>query len=407
MKKIKSSVKVVAMLLALCIIFGSCPNAFASNATNAPYGYTYDDAATGRTMYNYNSYNTQKKSYCVTRKFYSRGNTVCHSNGTIVTNLSAGSGSLYNGFAIGEIFYSITSNGEVISVDKNNKVTILIPSGAISFLYNADDLITIVKTTSGNKYISTLANAPETDDGNDAPIVSNKASNRVEIFTNSAGEMVYNAFKNSKLALSIVTSNNGQRVLNVTNKVRLSDTVKGAKFMGLDAFYNVYLYELNGTVYRFKNGNWYSAEKIELNSTFKSFKTDNNGFISQIVTTKNTFTIKQLTTSNKWKAKKTYVVTKDNYCTLYIKGTTKSYTLLLVNGILRLNGKKVATNVSKFGFISAKKFSYIRKGVTLTAKISKPKKSNKFCSNSNNFNKNKIGIIKEVVLKNGKLKKIR
>lgn len=403
MKKIKSSVKIVAMLLALCIIFGSCPNVFAANTANAPYGYTYDDAATGRTMYKY--FNYVKSSYSATRVFYSRGNTVYQSNGTVVTNLSAGPGSQYNGFALGELFCYITSNGEVISVDKNNKVTILIPSGAISFSYNADELITIVKTTSGNKYISNLADAPETDD-NTVSVITNKSANRVEIFTNSAGEMVYNAFKNNKLALSIVTSKNGQKVLNATDKVRLSDTVKGAKFMGLDTFYNVYLYELNGTVYRFKNGNWYSAERIKLNSTFKSFKTDDNGFISQIVTAKDTFTIKQLTTSNKWKAKKTYVVTKDNYCTLYIKGTTKSYTLLLVNGILRLNGKKVATNVSKFGFISAKKLGYIRKGVTFTSKISKPKNSSKFCSNSNNFKKSKIGLIKKVVLKNGKSQKI-
>ncbi len=384
---------------------------YAANNNTAPYGYTYEDSASNRTMYEYYEYG--KKSYACTREFYSMLSRVCMKNGTVVTALSAGSGSRYNGFGLTGIFYSITSKGELISVDKNNKVTILIPSGVISLAYTADELADIVVTSSGNKYLATLKEAPVKDNPVDEPTPApakpvNTAKNRVEIYQNSASEMVYDAYKAGKIKFSIVTSKDGKKVLNATNGVRLSDFAKGTKFMGIDPSYNVYMYEVNnsGTLYRFKPNNWYSAEKIVLSGAFKSFETNKNGFIEKVVTSKSSYTIKQLTTSGKWKAKKTYAVDKGSYVTLYIKNSSKSHTLSIDKGVLYLNGKAIAIGVSrKFGFVSAKKFAYIKGGKVRTATITSPMKQKVFVSKVKDFKKSN-GLIKKVVLTNGKTKKL-
>lgn len=413
-KRLNLQKTIIAFLIAIMSIsIIPATEVSATSNENAPYGYTYEDSANGRTIYKYYEYNQSKKSYMCTREFYCSRSKVCIKNGTIVTNLSAGSASRYNGFGLTGTFYSISSKGELISVDKKNKITILIPSGGFSLHYTADDLTDIVCTSTGNKYLATLKEAPVKDDPvnepEPAPVKpAKKAKNRVEIYQNSASEMVYEAYKSNKIKFSIVTSKDGKSVLNATKGVRLSDFVKGAKFMGIDPSYNVYMYETNntGTLYRFKTSNWYSAEKIVLSSAFKKFETNENGFIDKVVTNDASYTIKQLTTSGKWKAKKTYAVDKGSYVTLYIKNSTKSHTLSIDNGVLYINGKAVAIGVSrKFGFVSTKKFAYLKNGKVYTAAISKPKSSKLFCSKAKDFKKTN-GIIKKVVLTNGKTKKI-
>jgi hypothetical protein len=399
-------------ILAMAILLSS-KDVMAANNDTAPYGYTYEDSASGRTVYKYYEYG--KTSYICTREFYSMQNRVCNKNGTVVTALSAGTGSRYNGFGLAGFFYSITSKGELISVDKNNNVTTLIPSGAISLVYTADDLADIVVTSSGNKYLETLKDAPVKDNPADDPAPApvkpvKKAKNRVEIYQNSASEMVYDAYKDGKKFFSIVTSKNGKKVLNATKGVRLSDFAKGTKFMGIAPSYNVYMYEINNnetSLYCFKQNNWYSAEKIILSGAFKKFEKNENGFIEKVVTTKASYTIKQLTTSGKWKAKKTYAVDKGTYVTLYIKNSTKSHTLSISKGVLYLNGKAIAIGVSKkFGFISSKKFTYMKGGKVRTATIASPMKSKVFVSKARDFKKTSKGIINKVILTNGKVKKI-
>lgn len=405
MKKsnLQKLMKLVVIVLALNFFLGSTQTVFA--ADNLPYGYTYDDAASGHTVYKYYTYNSNQNTFLATREFYSVGRNVCKKNGNVVTNLSAGSGSRYNGFDTYGTFYMITSKGELLSINKQNKISTILNSGALSLSYTSDELANIVKTSSGSKYLSNLKEAPEKDD-DIIPEPVQKAESRVEIYTNSAEEMVYDAYKANKLITTIITSPNGKKVLNATAYVRLSDYVKGAKFMGLDSSYNVYLYETNGTLYRFKSGNWYSAEKISLSSAFKTFTTNDNGFIEKIVTKNSTYTIKQLTTSNKWKAKKTYVVSKGNYATLYTKNTTKSHTLLLEKGVLYFNGKAIAINVKKFGFVSAKKLCYISQNAVYTATLSKPAKGKRIYSKVSDLKRNSAGLSTKVKLKSGKLKKL-
>lgn len=396
----KSKKRSLLILIAMLLTFIPVK---AQAASTSPYGYTYDDAATYRTVYKYYRYDLTKKSYILDREFYSKGSYVYKSTGVSISNNATGSGARYQGFDTEGNFYFITKDASISKVDKNYKVTVLNLKNCVKVNYNSVDLAVSVATKSGNFYLSNLKPAPETDDDDDnevPPVIPQKAKNRVDIFTNSAGETVYDAYRNGSVKTRIIVSSNGSKVLNSTDKVRLSDTLKGAKFLGFDTSYNVYLTE-GDTLYRFKVGKWYSAQKMALNGTYKSFKKDSNGFISKIVTTKGTYTIKQLTTSSKWKASKTYAVSKNTYTTLYIKGSTTSHTLSLISGKLTLDGKQVATNVSKFKFVNAKKFAFIKKNKNVyTATLANPKKAKKVYSGGQSF-KTSSGLATKVVTTKG------
>ncbi|MBQ8634725.1 hypothetical protein IJ425_01050 [bacterium] len=374
-------------------------------AENTPYGYTYDDAATYKTVYKYYAWSQTKNSYGLAREFYSKGTYVYFGSGTLICNDSISNGAKYNGFDEEGNFFIITKNHALIKVSTTNKVTTLVESGVTRLNYNSDDLAYSVTTTGGAVYLSNLKPAPDTDndDTYTEPVVV-KNANRVDIYTNSANETVYEAYKNGNIKTQLVVSANGANVLNATAKVRLTDTLKGAKFLGFDTNYNVYLYE-KGILYRFRDNKWYSAEKLNLSGTYKSYKKDDNGFITKIVTNKTSYTMKQLTTSGKWKASKTYVVKKSGYQTLYVKGSATSNTLALKSGVLTLNGKKIASGVSKYGFTKSKKIIFLKKGAVYTAKLSKPAYVSKFCTKGKTFKTNSLGLVTKVVRTKG-IKKV-
>lgn len=406
-KKIKSTIcHLLTLSLVFALAFGSAIPTYAATNLPSPYGFTYDDTASGKTLYRYYSYSLKEDSYNLTREFYSKGNYVFTNTGVLLCNTSVASGSRYNGFDTKGNFYVVTKGGSLTQINTVNKITIVLSSGVIKLGYNADDIATTVVTATGTKSLATLQDVPDKDDDDtyNPPVSVNKQKNRVEIYTNSAKELVYEAYNNNKIKTKIVVSSNGKSVLNATAKVRLSDSLKGAKFMGFDPSYNVYLYEKNGTLYRFKSGAWYSAEKISLSGTYKSFKKDDNGFISKVVTSKDSYTIKQLTTSNKWKASKTYAVRKSGYVTLYTKGSSKSNTLTMKSGKLSLNGEQIATGVSRYGFTPSKKIIYIKKGTAYTASISSPKKAKKLCTKVKSLSTNSLGLVTKVILTKGSKK---
>lgn len=394
MKKVQS----ILMSLVVFVIIASC-SIPAIAATPSPYGYTYDDAAAAKTVYKYYSYNTQKKSYELKRECYSKGTYIFLSNGT--STRAAGAGSRYAGYDVNGNFYIITPQNYLLKIDLSyNPVTLKI-TNCTKINYTADDIAVSVNTKQGTFLLSTLKptlTVPDIEDI-EVPAVL-KSKNRVEICSNSAGEQVVEAYQNNKKKLQLIVSKNERSVLNATSKVRLSDTLKGAKFVGIDASYNVYLCE-GSSLYRFKFGSWYSAQKMALSGSYKSYKKDANGFISKIVTSKDSYSVKQLTTSSKWKASKTYAVAKSGYATLYVKGSTTSHTLSLKSGILYLDGKKVAKNVKKFVFVNSKKFAYIKtNGSAYTATLSAPSKAKKIATGAKSF-KTTSGLGTKVVTKKG------
>lgn len=411
MKKLLGRLVVVTLLISLLVPVFS-PVAAQAATKNLPYGFTYDDSASGKTMYKYYEYSSSEQAYVPKTTFYSKiGRYLYYSTGALVSDKLAGSGARFAGFDNEGNFYFITSNNSEYSlykVTRTLKPSMVLKSGALHLVYNSDDLCTAITTTSGTKDIKTLKPVnPGDEDDPTAPPAPPKAKNRVDTYENSAGELVYDAFHNSKLKTRITTSKNGQKVVNETNHVRLSDTLKGAKFLGFDSKYSVYLYETNGTLYRFIQGSWYSAEKLALNGTYKKFEKDSNGFITKIVTSKATYTIDQLTDSGKWKAKKTYVVKKSGYMTLYVKGSTKSYTLSLSGKSLSFNGKVIATGVSKYGFTSSKKIVYLKGSTVFTASLKSPNSAKQFCEKAKGLVYNKSNLVNKVTLKSGKTQPVK
>ncbi len=410
-KMIKSMMSnTLTLALALVIFMMSfAPSIAYAAADHSPYGFTYDDSASGKTEYIYYNYSTKEDSFIQSREFYSKATSVYTFDGVFVSNTLA-SGSLCNGFGLLGAFYIITPETAVKIVTLNNEVYTIVESGAIKFLYNSNDLAISVVTTSGTYDLSTLKKISDTDDGTSLNPIK-KSANRVEMYTNSAGELTYDAYKNGILKTQLVVSKNGKKVLNVTSDVILTDYLKGAKFVGFDRSYNVYLYETD-TLYRFINGQWYSAEKISLSGTYKTFRPDDDGFIESIIIkesdgTEKTLGIKQLTASGKWRAKKTYAVEKSNYVTLYVKGSSKSNTLMKTSGNLQFNGNVIALKISKYGFTKSKKIFYVKNGTAYTASLSDPYNAKKLCSNVKSVKKNKLGLICKVILKNGKSKTVR
>lgn len=395
-KRLISLMLLVVMILTLTVT--------ANAASTAPYGFTYDDVANGRTVYMFYTYNKQTNNFQPTKEYYSKGNKLYKLNGTAIADTYGSSGQ-YNGFDKAGVFYVITPKQQLIQFKENTK-NVLFNSGALRLSYNSDSIATAVVTNDGWKSLSTLKPVKPIDDDDTPTPTTELPANRIQMYTNSAGEMVYEAIQNKKLKLTLVVSKDGKRVLNQTSKIRLTDTLKGAKFVGFDSNYNVYLYE-GSTLYRFKFGKWYSAEKVLLNGTYKSFTNTTSGFISKVVTSKTSYSIKQLTTSGKWKASSTYVVKKSDYQTLYIKGKTASYTLQYKSKKLSLNGKQVATNVSKYGFTSSKKVIYIKGGKCYTASLSKPGSSKLFCKNAKALVTNSKNLVTKVKLSSGKCKNVK
>ena len=393
-KAIRCLVVLAIMILSFeTVVFAASP---------APYGFTYDNVANGRTVYMYYKYNAQRNVYEPAKEYYSKGNKLYNSNGAFVADVYASSGQ-YAGFDKNGKFYIITPTQQLLVVESSKKT--LLNSGCLRLAYNSDSIATAVVTSGGWKSLATLKPVPAQDD-DDSPAPRPLSANRVQQYTNSAGEMVYEGIQNNKVKIRLIVSKAGNNVLNATAKVRLSDTLKGAKFIGLDQKYNVYLYE-GSTLYRFKYGKWYSAEKVTLQGTYRSFTNDKNGFISKVVTSSNSYTIQQLVTAD-WRAARTYVVKKSNYMTLYIKGKTTSYTLQKKsNGALYFNGKKIATGVSKYGFTSKKKIIYIKGNTCYVASLSKPLKTDFLFNKVKSLVTNSYNLVTKVKLVNGKTQALK
>lgn len=393
MKKIVKRILTIITITLLLLGISPANVAFAATNATAPYGFTYDDSVTGRTMYKFFKYDTNKKAHVPAKTNYSIGNWVYTEKGILISKESAGAGSRYNGFDLNGKFYIVTKTGALLLNSSSFSTTEVLKTGAKYLIYNSDDLATTVVTTSGNLRLSDLKKVPEMDPGT-TPKPTPKAKNRVEMYTNSANEMVYASYKENTLKTKIVV--NGNKVLNETKGIRLSDTLYGAKFLGFDTSYNVYLYEANH-LYRFKDGSWYTAERLTLSGNYKNFKRNDNGFITEIITKNDvSYPIKTLTSSEKWKASKTYVVSKSDYKTLYTKGSTKSHVLRVSKNKLYFDGKLITTGVTKYGFMSAKKFVFIKNKKAYTAAITSPKKFKVYKKKATKLATNSNGLVNKV-----------
>lgn len=394
----KMATTIVLTIAVLC----TAQNVSAATVAKAPYGYSWVDDSNGNKHIQFYEYT--KNTYMITRRVIIKNKNVYSYTGELMyTSVKeagySSSGDLYVILSTGNV-EKMTYTGKKVSYKVN----------AVKLNFDAEDLVTTVLVTGkGNVKLADLAKinptptpspsptpSPVTPAPTPSPVTPTptpvKAKNRVER-TDANGSQKVIAYQNNKKKMQLLIS--GSKVLNETVSVRLSDTTKGAKFLGIDAHYSVYLSETDGTLYRFKFGNWYSAESMTINGEVVSVTNDNNGFIVSIKTTKGTtYKVSNLNKPSVWKAKKTYSVNKGTYATLYTKGTSSSKTLKLLKGTLYLNGKKVTNKVTKFGFINAKKFVLLKSGKVYTASISSPSKIKVVNSKKKgNFKPGKLGLI--------------
>lgn len=398
----KAKKAMATIICAIAILCCTTQTTVSAATANMPYSYNWVDDSNGNKHIQFYEYT--KNTYMITRRVIIKNKNVYSYTGELMyTSVKeagySSSGDLYVILSTGNV-EKMTYTGKKVSYKVN----------AVKLNFDAEDLVTTVLVTGkGNVKLADLANinptptpspsptpSPVTPTPTPSPVTPTptpaKAKNRVER-TDANGSQKVIAYQNNKNKMQLLIS--GSKVLNETVSVRLSDTTKGAKFLGIDAHYSVYLSETDGTLYRFKFGNWYSAESMTINGEVVSVTNDNNGFIVSIKTTKGTtYKVSNLNKPSVWKAKKTYSVNKGTYATLYTKGTSSSKTLKLSKGTLYLNGKKVTNKVTKFGFINAKKFVLLKSGKVYTASISSPSKIKVVNSKKKgNFKPGKLGLI--------------
>lgn len=406
MSKVKKAMATIICAIAIMCCTTQATTVSAATA-NMPYSYNWVDDSNGNKHIQFYEFDKNLNSYRITRRVMMKNKNVYSNSGALLySNVKEA------GYSVAGDLYVILSTGNVEKLTyAGKKVSYKI--NAVKLNFDTEDLVvTILVTGKGNVKLSDLANivsptptpspspSPTPSPANPTPTPSPitptptpaKAKNRVER-TDANGSQKVIAYQNNKKKMQLLIS--GSKVLNETVSVRLSDTTKGAKFLGIDAQYSVYLSETDGTLYRFKFGNWYSAESMTINGEVVSVTNDNNGFIVSIKTTKGTtYKVSNLNKPSVWKAKKTYSVNKGTYATLYTKGTSSSKTLKLSKGTLYLNGKKVTNKVTKFGFINAKKFVLLKSGKVYTASISSPSKIKVVNSKKKgNFKPGKLGLI--------------
>lgn len=404
MSKVKKAMATIICAIAIMCCTTQATTVSAATA-NMPYSYNWVDDSNGNKHIQFYEFDKNLNSYRITRRVMMKNKNLYSNSGALLyTSVKEA------GYSSAGDLYVILSTGNIEKMTYAGKKASY-KVNAVKLNFDTEDLVvTIMVTGKGNVKLADLANianptpspspTPTPSPVNPTPTPSPvtptptpaKAKNRVER-TDANGSQKVIAYQNNKKKMQLLIS--GSKVLNETVSVRLSDTTKGAKFLGIDAQYSVYLSETDGTLYRFKFGNWYSAESMTINGEVVSVTNDNNGFIVSIKTTKGTtYKVSNLNKPSVWKAKKTYSVNKGTYATLYTKGTSSSKTLKLSKGTLYLNGKKVTNKVTKFGFINAKKFVLLKSGKVYTASISSPTKIKVVNSKKKgNFKPGKLGLI--------------
>ena len=71
---------------------------------------------------------------------------------------------------------------------------------------------------------------------------------------------------------------------------------------------------------------------------------------------------------------------------------------------LSLNGKKIASGVTKYGFTPSKKIVYIKNGKAYTTTLSNPTNAKRICSKAKKLTTNKYGLVTKVVMTKGSKK---
>lgn len=382
MKKRKQNRRHWAMLmLAVMLISIFAPTTAVAAAELDPYAYCWEDAS-NVTHYQHFIYVEEENAYMVDERVTSVGGYVFDAEGE---ELYSGAlvGEEHIGYAKDGTLYVVLKNGNLEKRTTNDKETTYKSKNYSSLVLDSDGLVVSVKLKDGTviklKDLTSGTSTGTTPTPTPSPTPTptpETGKNRVE--RTGAVNQTIKAYKNDKVVVQLYIEK--AKVTEQLANVRLSDACKGAKFLGVDAEYSVYLYEIGGTFYKFQYGNWYIAQKVEVNGEMKKYEEDQNGFITKIITTEGTYVLAK--DELEFAPTKTYAVSKETYTQLYVKDSEETHKLELKDKVLYLDGKKVTSSVEKFQFIDAETFIFVKtNGKSYTASIDKPTSLTLFKSN--------------------------
>ncbi len=375
----KKTTKLIATLMAILTLVTLVPCTV--SASNEPYCMISFDASLGCNTVKYYSYssNTFRQDTARLVKFYD-GKILLGTNDTLLTSShKAGTNPAW------------TPNGNYLSwFDNNNSFCLRnYKTGEMRYFsevsnikLNAESMVSSVILADGSvKSVTELLSdstsnvtppSPTSPSSPSSPSTKNPIKNpAVQQWTDSAGREHYKFGKNKVIV-------DGHDVY--LNDYKISELCNSSvRFVAIDSSNRVYLYEdKTASLYRFKVVNIFKPSRIKFakGTKLQRIELNSNGYLTKIVTTSGTFTVKQLAVDKTWYPKKNYAINKKGYCTYYLAETSKTYTLRLKGTKLYLNKKVIAKGITRktesFGF-KGKFLYYVKAGKRYEAKISSPK----------------------------------
>lgn len=292
------------MLVLVCMFTVATPAFAASGVKDDPYGYTWLDETTGIWYFQYYRSPNSNGVYSVADYAYLDGNTLYDANSEVIhKNVRAmdDDPSLDTkptvAFYTGRLYF-LTTNGELCKLNTSKSTEYSKSTVAPSAKYFTLDADGFISQVGSKKMGSFIFNGSykrgTTSSGNvpDNPTVKSDDFVLTYAYPGDPLKVCYDAYRDDKVLLTVYCKD--ANVWLETEQILLSETCVGAKFVGFSHDYFIILYDQDGTVYAFAEGNYNRALPISLGEEIKSYKKDANGFVESITTSKKTYNLDEL-----------------------------------------------------------------------------------------------------------------
>lgn len=283
--------KVCLVLVIMGLVLTGVPVTEVQAATNDPYGFIWRDEVTGLNHVQYYEYSARAGAYMISDRVTIKGNELYDMAGLLIMNdVASFSESKPTVIMTEKGLFVISKSGEVRFMENSldNTYSVAVGFPAQYFTKDHDDLGENVVGTE-TKPISSLVFSGTYSRHSDSTVTSGSYVLRYAVGGN-AEKIGYKAFFKNTLKSTAICYNSS--VYEENFKKTLSKTCKGAKFVGYTGEYNIYLYDLNGTVfeYRFKE-KYQEAHKVFSDEVVYYIDHTEAGFISAVVTDKEEHTV--------------------------------------------------------------------------------------------------------------------
>lgn len=195
-----------------------------------------------------------------------------------------GEGPDYLGYDAKGMLYVVTSQGKLMSLKDNGTTWTTVLSSGANKLYRDDyDLVVKVGTSGGTKTLSSLTGGTSGD----------AVQKGVQLYMTDGGHVIFDAYRDNKVYLTVTCDNSYV----YTSGYTLSEDCRGAKFVGIDSDYNVYLQDTNGKIYKFYYGKWTTVYSTTVSKSVLDFVYDDVGFFTGVKTSDGTTNLSKLSFS--------------------------------------------------------------------------------------------------------------